>query len=294
MAGYKMKVVKSQYGPQGVATIALSEDGKKVRLLMRPEEGDEEKPKPIILDRDNCPDYVRKGKWYVRLSADKKKLYSTVPLNGVFNSNGSHVTLRHAKDEKPSPKTDNFGNLVFQVDIEITSGDCKGMSASYNYSGLHYNFIPIEDEGKQVVGIKGKGSYTKQLIEFCSVLGIEDKGPIAWRDNILPVLQKRIMSLDRPFQFIIKSEEKTTKAGEVITLVYIDGLIPMDNSDGDDNDDNTEPEPAQTKSKMKPSKKPTKDEDDELPWDKDEPDDVEDDDDDTEDDDGFDSEDIPF
>jgi hypothetical protein len=271
---YKMQQVKSQYGPQGEATVNLSEDKKKVRVIFKPVE-DEEPSKPIVLDRENCPDYVRKGKFYVRMSADKKKMYSMTPLNGLFNSDGSHVTLRHPKDEKPAPKMDNFQNLCFQVDIEITSGDCKGMSACYPYSGLRYNFIPVEYEGKQVVGVKGDKAPTKMLMNFKDVLGVDEKGPIAWSDNILPVLQKRITTLNRPFQFIVKSEEHTTKAGKVMLVVGIDGLIPMDNAtmDDDDEDMDSEPEPTPAKKSAKKSKV----DDDELPWG--EPEDVEDDDD---------------
>lgn len=285
---YKPKQIKSTYGPQGVAKVALSADKKKVRVIFKDEEGD---TKPIDLTADNCPDYVQKGTFNVRLSSDKKKMYSMTPLNGVYKSSGSHVTIRHAKDEKPAPKADNFNNLCFNVDVEITAGPCKGMTASYSYSGLHYNFLPVEEDGKSVVGIKGKGSYTKALIEFCDCLGVWDKGAIAWSDNILPIIQKRIIAVDREFQFIIKTEEKTTKSGDTMTLTYIDGILPADDDDEEtENEEVTEPAPKSKKASepKKSSKKPVEDdEDDELPWSEgDEPDDVEDED--NEEDDDFD------
>ena len=41
-------------------------------------------------------------------------------------------------------------------------------------------------------------------MDFCEAVGLWDKGPMPYKPNILPAMQKRILNNDRKFQVVVK------------------------------------------------------------------------------------------
>ena len=62
---------------------------------------------------------------------------------------------------------------------------------------IHYHFGNVD-------GYTGythnQSKYTPILERFCSVSGVWDKGAITYTDNLLPVLEKRILRADKEFR----------------------------------------------------------------------------------------------
>jgi hypothetical protein len=186
---YQPPKIKSGGGTTGTATIQMSSDGKKVRVTL--DDGE----KIYVLAKSDCPEYVQKGNFVVRMSTDGKKMQGCFPANGQFHCKVSKFVAM--KDKAPAPKTFNgkdWSYEFFTVLLVITEGACKGMEIPYN---LRYHFGDVD-------GYTGythtQSKYTPLLERFCSVTGVWNKGAITYTDNVLPVLEKRILRAANEFR----------------------------------------------------------------------------------------------
>lgn len=218
---YKPGTIKGGRGPQGKVKIAFNTKGDKVKIILREVFQDETfKDHTVILDRDNCPSYVKEGMWMGALSADLAKLVSIRPITGMFEM---HVQkFAAAKDKPPAPtqKKGQFGDYAtFIVLLEITEGDAKEMIVPLS---LPYNFgerkETVEGELHSVVGYTHPDSkFTAKLEEFMDVTGAWERGPIKYSDNVLPTIEKRVLHEDRHFKVIMKNGYADTFYQETVS-----------------------------------------------------------------------------
>lgn len=202
MCAYKPPARKSGFtrGPQGAAIVAMSPDGKKVKVTFEDTNIGEFK-----LDRSVCPDVLVKGKCFVGMSGDKDKILSARPLNGVVRAKVKEFVSE--KDKEPAPKVNaaaKYPYSYFTVLLEVVKGAWKGAIIPVH---LHYNFCEFTDEqGRAIVGFDKMGSKTTPpLVEFFDVTGVWNKGPMPYKDNLLPLIAKRIKEVDAEFDVVMKN-----------------------------------------------------------------------------------------
>lgn len=153
----------------------------------------------IVLNKADCPQVVVNGDFYVTLSEDKQKMFSLKPIEGLFVCQVSRFSAKPG--EPPVPKTfqgDKWSYQYFVVMLQIIEGNLKGIEIPYS---LRYYFADVDGE----VGLSHPGSkYHPLLAEFLEITGVWEKGPIKYQDNILPVLEKRILAQRRKFNVLVK------------------------------------------------------------------------------------------
>ena len=197
-----MKVAKSTKSSGGLAKVEIK--GSKVRVTFKPEK--DEELKRYTLEKENCPDYVQEGTFFVNLSANGDKMYSMRPQNGVFKLKFKEFTAQ--KDKEPTPRTMHKGDYSYQIFtslFEILDGKYAGMIVPGSFS---YNFQEAKEEvdGKMrsVAEISHpKSKFTAALIELLTVTGLIQK-QIPFKENLLPLLQKMMLREDRVFSGSIK------------------------------------------------------------------------------------------
>jgi len=211
--GYKMKRVKGSggFGSWTTAKVAVSKGKGKAKVS--PKDGE-----PFIVNLSDLPEGLKAGEWLLRI--DQKEVVDWRPLNGLFT--GKVVEFVSKEGEPPSPqtqhveftrdgKTQSYDYQYFTVLIEIVDGEFAGRKIPMR---LRYKFTAVEEEVKdktvEVAALAGYGKYTDQLEDFLQVTGllVNDElvgGPIKWSGNILPTLAKRILRLEKPFNFVLKN-----------------------------------------------------------------------------------------
>ena len=209
---YKPKTIQGQYkrGDSGIATVKMSGDKKKIKVIF------DETGKELVTD--DFPKGMKAGKWYVSLDSNNQKVFSFRPVNGLFVGKVNKFVSQ--ENEPPTPKT-HFGKdwsySYFVVLLEITQGSNKGLQVPCL---LRYHFGEAQEEVKgkteSVVAYSHpKSKYTPMLVEFCDVSGVWEKGVMPYKDNVLPLIEKRVASANKEFQFVMKNG-------------WVDSFIPLD------------------------------------------------------------------
>jgi len=128
----------------------------------------------------------------------------------------------HAEGESPTPKTREVQGKAgqkgwkyeyFTVILQIVEGEEAGMEIPYtlrfsqNDTSFYMPF-PTTIKGKEVEVLGhpiSKSKYMSQLEEFEDVTGLWKKGPIAYQDNPLPIIEKRILGENQKFKIVMKN-----------------------------------------------------------------------------------------
>lgn len=195
-----------------------------IKLVFRESKGKGEsgKTENLIIKKDNAPEYVQKGIFHVSMDSDRTQIFNMRPGTGMFTVKVQKFVAN--EDQPPTPKTKEYtgtnGKFTIQsfaVILEITDGDYKGMEILYNlrYSVSEeipmYDWVEMKVKGKEkrvLAHPNSRSKYLAQLIEFENVTGVWEKGPIfftpTYSDNVLPVLEKRILEADREFNVVLK------------------------------------------------------------------------------------------
>jgi hypothetical protein len=199
MARYRPPKIKGDFdGDVGFAKVEISKSGKSVRVTFL---GDDKKE--YIVKKDKCPSTVQAGTWAVRMSGDGQKLMNIRPISGVYK--GKVVKFAKQGDEAPAPRTnEKWGYQYFTILIEITDPEkVRGMEVPAIFR--YYFGEMVDDGGNHVVGYTKLGSkYAPLLSDFMDASGAWDKGPMKYKDNVLPWIEKRILEADKEFQFVMK------------------------------------------------------------------------------------------
>ena len=213
----KVSTTEFKKSPKGTARLKY----KKGKLLVWFD--DTEKNKTFADQKyvvKSWPDHVDpeniSGNWYVSLSGKKNdELFGISPLQGMYV--GKVLKFSSSDGQPPVPKQgsrfysgEEKTYQYFTVLVEILSGDIQeavGMVIPYN---LRYNFGKIVEKDHPENGMieytdDGPNAfYTPKLREFLGFVGAWDKGNFMHEDNILPILQKRILKAGKTFRFVMK------------------------------------------------------------------------------------------
>ena len=173
-----------------------------------------------------CPDTLQAGKWVVQMNGEEDCVFGFRPIAGQFE--GRVTSFVSGEDEVPVPKTKHvsFTNQkgkkikydydYFTVILTISSpAKHKGIEVPFT---LRYKFGEAQDEeGESCVGIES-GKYGDMLSEFLDLTGVWKMGKMAWKSNVLPAVEKRILHNKQFFGFIMKEG-------------WVDSLFPLEASE---------------------------------------------------------------
>ena len=244
---YKPKTISSGFsGITGAAKVKFTPDKKQLKIRLD-ETG---KVYTIKYSKDTVPfKNIPEGSWMVTIAQDGSKLIGMRPIMGMFQ--GHVIKFPAQEGQPPTPRTSNgeFPFQYFTVLIELTSPkNVAGMIVPFS---PRYNFSEVDEDGKAVVGISHpKSKYTPMLMDFLDATGAWERGPIPFKDNILPILEKRILKADSTFSIVMKEGWVTTIMGESAEETEVDdeekgSELPWgdeDESKDDDEETTTEDE----------------------------------------------------
>ena len=242
---YKPGITKTKRGPRGIGQIQINKAKTKVKITLL---DDEDKKHIYTLDIDDCPTYVKPGEFSVSLNSDHDKLYGMYPANGMVKVKLNRFLSE--EDKPPSPRTQEvpkrgeynaYSYEYFTVLLEIVDKKYKEMLVPLR---LRYHFTggleEIKGKEKNVVMYdKPASKYTQMVIDFCDATGVWDTGAMPWKANILPMMQKRIVSADKEFPIVLKDGWVNTIFSD---LEYEPDEETLDEEETDDFDDESEPD----------------------------------------------------
>lgn len=202
-----MKQVEGGNRISGYAKVEVHPTAPKVKVTVEPAE-DGAKPKVFVLEKENCPAYVRSGMFMVNVSGDGTKLYSLRPKEVVAKAKVKEFVAQ--KDKEPAPKTTQgkFGAYqTFTVSFQIVDGKFAGMEVPGSFP---YDFVPGQEDipGKgmqETVSLKKKkdSKHNQRLVELLTVTGVI-KQTLPWKENLLPMLQRLMLKADKTFSIAVK------------------------------------------------------------------------------------------
>jgi len=211
---YKPETVTTEI-VSGKGEVVFSPDGTQVKVsLVRNVKNEEgvwgEVQKDYYLLREKCPEELKPGYYAMRLTSrtgKNREMVSFYPADGVFDTKFFKFPTRD--DEQPSPRVNEgkFGKYeTFMALLKIVKGEFAGLEVPVFCA---YNFAPFEDEDGTVVAAYSK-SFSKSeptqfLNAFLEAVGAWDNGPIPYKDNILPMVQKRAKAADKMFKIVLAS-----------------------------------------------------------------------------------------
>lgn len=207
---YKPGMTKSKKGPRGIGKVQVNKAKGKVRVTLV---DDDNKKEIYDLDMENCPTYVQPGEFKISLNSDHNIMYGLHPANGMVKVKVNKFLSE--EDKPPAPRTEDvpktkdynaYSYEYFTVLLEIAQKKFKGMIIPLR---LRYHFRgaleEVKGKEKEVVWYdKGGSKYTPLLVDFCEATGVFDKGPMPWKANILPMMEKRVASLNQSFSIVLK------------------------------------------------------------------------------------------
>lgn len=189
---YKPNKLSTEYR-RGIALVRRAKNAPQVQIQFEDEEN------AYVLNIKNCPSVVLSGRFNCTLNGDKTKLLAIYPPDGMFKVRVDGFA--HKDGEPPAPKTfvgAQWSYQYFTALLEIAEGGETGMiiPAVFRY---HFG----EDNGV-VAYSHAKSKYTAMLDDFCSIAGAWERGEMKYQDNILPMLEKRILRENRTFNILMK------------------------------------------------------------------------------------------
>jgi hypothetical protein len=210
--GYKFnRSSTGDFGPRGPAVIKVREK----QGLMRVEFRDEKLGKHT-LKLSKQPEKLFEGRWNVQLNSDKTEVFSFHPFSGSYQGK----VLKFASKEGEPPQfwesKGQYPDWMFTVILVITSPE-KFAGIEVPYFPRHRFTEEQADDGKSYIGI-GKGKHGDNLLKFLRLCDVEKQGPMPYKANPLPMIEKRILHNDKEFGFTIEGG-------------YVSGLFPLSNSD---------------------------------------------------------------
>ena len=147
------------------------------------------------------------------LNSDHDTMYGLHPANGMVKVKVNKFLSE--EDKPPAPRTEDvpktgeynaYSYDYFTVLLEVAQKKFKGMIIPLR---LRYHFRgaleEVKKKEKEVVWYdKPNSKYTGMVVDFCEATGVFDKGPMPWKANILPMMEKRIAALDQSFSIVLK------------------------------------------------------------------------------------------
>lgn len=241
---WKLKESSSYKKLRGIANVKVLENGV-VRLAFKSD------PETIYeFDPVDAPENVKKGTWFVSLSGNGEKFYSFSPVSGMEKNR--FVKFAAAKDQLPAPREYSYTGKDKATGKEFTSKYpaftaihvvTEGKNAGVQFPiFLRYYFYDADGE----VGIDHlKSPHTATLLKWLDATGAFDRGPMAFSENILPALEKRLLKANHELVAIFaegnvdsitraapaeepEGEEEITPSTEKEKAPALDDLLTVD------------------------------------------------------------------
>lgn len=251
MSGYKMPKV-SKSGPMGLAKVQIGTKTGKVKVNITYKVDGVERTDDFILDKENCPKWIQAGKsglYRVKLSGDKTKMFAAVPANEQVVCRFKEFSAEEG--QLPAPKKVEGGQygpyMQMIMILEVVEGPYQGMEVPVF---MRYNFIPLEDEdsGKTIAALPAykTAKHLKLLEDTLYALGVLEFGPLPYKDNMLPTIQKRARKA---------IDENDTKVLATLQDGYVNAIAPVvgnwDDEEDEGSDDGDEEEEVKETPKAK-------------------------------------------
>lgn len=207
MAGWKPKRSESagfDANPNGIATVKLLKN-KRLGILFS--EGGEfagKKYKVSEWPEHINPKLLPGAEWYIKLNGKGDEIFAISPQDGFFQVKVQKFVSKEG--EPPAPrymKNWQYPDWVFYVLLEVVSGleAAVGMTIIYQ---LPYRFEEGEDGLAQYSKWNEK-SNTLKLDEFLEYADAwKSDQPLMFSDNLLPLLQKRVLKAGNTFGVFLK------------------------------------------------------------------------------------------
>lgn len=252
-----MKTVKQTYkkGASGVSNVVVDTNKELVRVSFIDGDNSGETYK---IDLENAPESIKTGRFFVSLSGKGDSVYSVRPAVGTYIV--QFVKWARKENTPPTPKEiiGKFGAYsIMTALLKIVKGDFKNMEIPLS---LAYKFC---DDGSGNVAIPTSdksGTAAERLINFLEACGVLDE-VLPFTDNVLPMLEKKILKKALPFSVVIKGGYVDYISSLEGVTIETDPEDADDDADQDDSDDDPEevsepdPEPASKPSGVKAGKK---------------------------------------
>lgn len=255
----------------GLAKVTKAKKGEEryFRVVLTTGKGDDASTTEHFIKPANAPGYLKAGEWRVRMSSDKVKVLSAVPSDAIVTVEFADIVHREGEDPVPAKRSTQYGD-VFQFTWlwRATEGEYEGIEIPHY---LNYNFdYETDDKGNDVIAYSHpKSKYTEQLDQVLTAAGVWNKGAMAYRENILPVIKKRA---------VFEREEHGVKAKLTINNGYVIAVKPAsggwDEEADEVKEEVAEKKPAQKAKKAKVEEPVDEDvkeveTDEDAPWDTD-------------------------
>ena len=169
-----------------------------------------------VLKLDKKPPQLTQGRWRVSLNKDQTEVVAFHPYSGSFQGQVSKLACKEGEPPQFWESKGMYPDWMFTVILVISSPEnLKGVEVPYF---LRNRFTEEkDDEGKSWVGI-GKGKHGDNLLKFLRLTGVEERGPMPFKSNLLPMVEKRIMHEPKEFGFTISDG-------------WVDNVFPLSDSD---------------------------------------------------------------
>ncbi|RMD61432.1 hypothetical protein D6833_08265 [Candidatus Parcubacteria bacterium] len=199
---WKIPVSKGGLGPIGEAKVKVSVNGTRVGVRFIPDEDKDLPEGTITLNVEDCPKWVRAGRFIVGLNEDLNKMTLIKPIAGMARLR--FVRLARNRDDEiilQSVETKWGTHEVFKAVFEITSPDkWAGMQVTKRF---RFYFKPFVDGDKTVAGISKnpeRSAYAAELLDWLTYSGVLEK-PLGWKSQdpvrLLAKIEKRAQTADR-------------------------------------------------------------------------------------------------
>jgi hypothetical protein len=196
------------FGEKGAAIVKVNQQKGLLRVEFKNGGGH-------TLKLDKCPKQLTQGRWMIQLNGDEDEIFGFYPYSGSFQG---RVKKFQAKEGEPPQFWESKGkypDLMFTVVIEITTPEkLKEVEVPYF---LRHRFDEYQENDKSLVAIKG-GKHGDNLNRFLTITGVWNKGPMPWKSNVLPMVEKRVLHENVEFGFAIEDG-------------YVSGIFPLSNAD---------------------------------------------------------------
>jgi len=197
------------FGPKGPALVKTKKN------LIRVEFKDDKLGKHTI-KRTEKTQQLFDGRWIIQLNKDKNEVMSFHPYNGSFQGKVLKFACKDGEPPQFFQSGGQYPDTMFTVILTITSpSKFKGIEVPYF---LRHRFTEEQtSDGKIYIGI-GKGKHGDNLLKFLRLNNVESQGPMPWKTNPLPMVEKRVLHNDEEFGFAIENG-------------YVSGVFGLSNTD---------------------------------------------------------------
>lgn len=206
MTAYNYKVkVTSGNSINGIAVVKEKPNSDQLLVELTTGKGENQSTQKFFMTKlDEFP-YFGRGQWRVKMSQDGMKLYSAVPLMAQLKAKCMGVAHKDGEEPAPTSREVTFGGNTttkhdFTILWEVVEPPYEGMTVALfcDYGRFTPNEIDWKGKKVTVAGIKyydkNPAKASLMLLDIFDALELDKQLPIKWEDNILPVLNKRLLA----------------------------------------------------------------------------------------------------